>query len=132
MRTFARRRRWRDDGDVKAIVAMALRVGLELWLYAGFVELGRHWSGLWLGIALAIVPALAWELLQVPGDPAREGKPVRFAIGGVMRLGLELGLFAAATAAWVVSHGWKLALPFAAVTVVHYVLSSARVKWLLR
>ena len=86
-----------------------------------------------LGIILMIVfplfAAVVWGTFNVKGDPSRSGKaPVP--VPGLVRLLLELAFFSFAT--WALfslnpTYGWI----FGIVTLVHYVLSYDRIKWLL-
>ncbi len=66
----------------------------------------------------------------MPGDPSRSGRaPVP--VPGPLRLALELAIFGAATWALFAARAPSWAYAFAAVVIVHYVLSYDRVAWLL-
>jgi hypothetical protein len=82
-----------------------------------------------IGVPLILV--LLWSIFAVPDDPSRSGRaPVP--VPGVLRLALELAIFAFAS--WALHHAgytaWGLAL--AGVVVVHYAVSYDRVLWLLK
>ncbi len=85
-------------------------------LYAILCPLDSHYSGVFL---------------QFPNDPSRSGKTV-ITTPGILRLILELSLFAAAT--WMMydlgySAAWWV---YASIVLVHYAISHERVSWLLK
>ena len=115
-------------------INLAIRFVLEL---AALFSLGlwgwRSGSG-WLRFALAslvpIIAAVLWGTFAVPGDPSRSGTaPV--AVPGVLRLVLELGIFACA--AWALHHAgftrasWMLGI----IVALHYLISYDRILWLV-
>lgn len=113
----------------------AVRFLLELGAITTFAVWGFHQgetiTGIILAIALPLGFALLWGIFAVKDDPSRSGKTV-VPTPGVIRLILELGLFAGA--AWMqldLGHlllGWI----FCAVVVLHYLVSFARITWLLK
>jgi hypothetical protein len=114
---------------------LALRFLLEI---AALVAIG-YWgfdqhSGIWrfvIGIGGPVIAAALWGIFAVPGDPSRSGEaPVP--IPGVLRLILELSLFAFAAWALYNAGSTLLAAILAGTTIVHYVLSYDRVTWLIR
>jgi len=81
-------------------------------------------------IGIPLVFAILWGTFAVPEDPSRSGKaPVP--VPGWLRLALELAFFG--FAAWTLydTGAITLALIFAALFVIHYALSSERIKWLM-
>ena len=85
---------------------------------------------LWM-IGLPLIAAVLWGTFAVPGDPSRSGQaPVP--TPGILRLLLELSVFATAAIALIASHqtftGWVLAI----VTIIHYAISYDRILWLLK
>jgi hypothetical protein len=115
---------------------LALRFVLELLMVYGFGRWG--WTRLGDGpgrYALAIlVPVMAaalWGTFAVPEDPSRSGlAPVP--TPGAVRLLLELGLFATATAGLYASDASRAALVLAVLTLAHYAMSVDRILWLLK
>lgn len=116
-------------------VNLALRFILEL---AALVSYALWGAGLTEGsfkiftaILFPVLFAMIWGVFAVRNDPSRSGKTV-IPTPGVIRLVLELGLFA--TAAWMLS---GLGLPIPALllglaVLIHYVCSYDRVVWLLK
>jgi hypothetical protein len=114
-------------------INLTLRFILEILALATFGAWGRAQSQGALGITLMILfpllAAIAWGTFNVKGDPSRSGKaPVP--VPGLVRLLLELVFFGLAT--WALfsfnpTYGWI----FGIVTLLHYVLSYDRIRWLL-
>jgi hypothetical protein len=114
---------------------LALRFVLEM---AALVAIG-YWgfdqhSGIWrfvIGIGGPVLAAVLWGTFAVPGDRSRSGNaPVL--VPGVLRLALELCLFA--FAAWTLYDAGSTLLAglLAGIPIIHYVLSYDRIAWLLR
>jgi hypothetical protein len=114
---------------------LALRFLLEL---SGLVAVGMFgWIGLdgaarWGGvIGFPLAFATLWGIFNVPDDPSRSGAaPVR--VPGIVRLGLELTLFAAGAAALYLAGYPRVGIGFGTLVLVHYVLSWDRIAWLLK
>jgi hypothetical protein len=85
---------------------------------------------LW-AIGLPLVFAILWATFAVPDDPSRSGK-APIPIPGLLRLLLELVVFAVAVwccfAAGQPTWGWI----FGITVLLHYVISSDRILWLLK
>lgn len=113
---------------------LALRFALELAMLASLGVWGRARFDGALGWVAAIgVPLLAatlWGVFAVPGDPSR-GQDGVVAVPGVVRLALELGLFALAVLALRDTQRVGLAFALAALVALHYALSLARIRFLL-
>ena len=113
----------------------AIRFLLELGALAAFGIWGYQQSDSGVGILLAIMLpagfAALWGIFAVRDDPSRSGKTV-VQTPGLLRLILELALFAAAT--WMLFDlGYSLAgWIFGAILLAHYSVSYKRVRWLLR
>lgn len=112
---------------VRFLLEIAALVALGYW---GF---GQH-DGVpqfVLGLGLPLIAAAAWGIFAVPGDRTRSGDaPVP--VPGVVRLLLELALFALASWALYDAGNTVLALILAGVTAAHYALSYDRIARLLR
>ena len=116
-------------------VNLALRFILEMVAIIYFGIWGYHQSGTGLRILLAIILplgfAVLWGVFAVKDDPSRSGKTV-VNTPGILRLLLELGLFAAASWMMLDMDYSTIALVFGAVVVIHYFLSFDRIAWLLK
>ena len=84
-----------------------------------------------LGIGLPILAAVLWGTFAVPHDPSRSGN-APIPTPGIIRLLLELLIFAAAVIALRWSQQLLLSNVLAAMVVVHYALSYDRILWLWR
>jgi len=72
-----------------------------------------------------------WGVFAVPGDRSRSGKaPV--AVGGKVRLGVEIAFFTLAVFALTRTGSGLLTALFAAAISIHYLASYDRIAWLLR
>lgn len=83
-------------------------------------------DGAWRWLLMPALPAAAsmlWGVFRVPGDPG----PAPVAIPGVLRLALELLLFAAAVWALYDLRWSKWRMVMLSVTVIHYLVSYDRV-----
>lgn len=116
-------------------INLAVRFLLELAALAaiGYWGWSQHDGALRfvLAIGLPLLAAILWGTFAVPEDPSRSGKaPVP--VPGIVRLVLELALFAFAAWALYDAGNATLALVLAAIVIIHYVLSYDRIAWLLR
>lgn len=82
-----------------------------------------------LAIGLPILLAAIWGIFAVPGDPSRSGQTV-VVTPGMIRLVIELGIFAFATWAIYSQGNQKFSYVFAGVVVLHYIISYDRIVWL--
>ncbi|MGI9657611.1 MAG: YrdB family protein [Gaiellaceae bacterium] len=113
---------------------LALRLVLEICALAAFGFWG--WSQTdapWRYLLMLGLPALAagvWGTFAVLNDPSRSGRaPVP--VSGATRLGVELAFFGLACWALYDANAKVSGLTLAAAVVVHYALSSERIRWLL-
>ena len=115
---------------------LILRFLLEL---AALATLGiwgwQYGDGSWLGYMLAaglpIIAAVVWGVFNVPNDPSRSGKaPV--VVPGIVRLIIELLLFALATWALYDLSYVLLSWVLAGVVMLHYLISYNRIIWLIK
>jgi len=114
---------------------LALRFLLELvaLLAIGYWGWANFGGGLRIvaAIGLPLIAAVLWATFAVPGDRSRSGKaPVP--VPGVVRLGLELALFAVAVWALYAAGQTTLGLILAVVVIIHYLLSVDRISWLVK
>lgn len=87
-------------------------------------------TGIWQVIAvigLPLIAAMLWGTFRVPDDP----KAAPVVVPGVVRLALELALFAAAVALLAHAGHPQAALILGLITAGHYVISYDRIIWLL-
>lgn len=80
---------------------------------------------------LPIIFAAIWGIFAVPNDPSRSGK-APIIVPGLLRLIIELGVFA--FAAWTVFDMGNtiLSLIFVALVLIHYIISYDRIIWLIK
>ena len=112
---------------VRFLLELAAIFTMGLWGY----NISEGFSGILYAILLPLAFALPWGIFAVPRDPSRSGKTV-IATPGIIRLVLELFLFAVAT--WMLfdlkyEKVWWI---FGSIVLIHYILSYDRVLWLLK
>lgn len=109
------------------ILEVAVLAALGLWGWRS----AEGWVGIVLALAIPLIAAALWGTFAVPDDPSRSGSaPV--AVSGMVRLGLEAGLSAAALWALRDPGFSRLSVIFATAVIGHYLLSYDRVRWLIR
>ena len=83
-----------------------------------------------LAFGLPLLLMILWGVFAVPDDPSRSGRAL-VPVPGVLRLILELAVFA--FVAWALYDVGRplLGLILAWVTVVHYIVSYDRIAWLV-
>jgi hypothetical protein len=115
-------------------VNLAFRFLLELAALAIFGfwgwEIGEGFARFIFAFGIPVFAAVIWGVFAVPGDPSRSGKaPVP--VHGIIRLFIELAIFAVAI--WMLFNlGLTLwARLFGAAVVTHYLLSMDRILWLI-
>jgi hypothetical protein len=91
---------------------------------------GTGWLRFVLAIGIPIILAAVWGTFAVPNDPSRSGT-APIVTPGVIRLTIELGIFALATWALFDIELTKLSLALGVIVVLHYALSYDRIRWLL-
>ena len=112
---------------VRFLLEIAALVAIGYWGWTQHDGLFRYL----LAIGGPVIAGVLWSTFAVPDDPSRSGRaPVP--VPGIIRLALELAIFA--FAAWALRDAGNslLALILVAVVVVHYALSYDRIAWLLR
>lgn len=112
---------------IRFFLEVAAIVTFAIWGYG----LSDQWTRFLLVILFPLLFAGIWGVFAVPDDPSRSGKTV-IATPGMIRLALELILFASAT--WMLIGLGKplLGWIFGGFVMVHYVISYDRIAWLLR
>lgn len=116
-------------------VNLAVRFLLEI---AALITLG-YWG--WtqhdgvvrfvLGIGVPLLAAALWYTFAVPEDRSRSGEaPVP--VPGIIRLALELALFAFAAWALYDAGLTLLSLILASLVIIHYAISYDRLAWLIK
>lgn len=113
---------------------LALRFLLELTALgaAGIWAWKQHdgWIRMLLAFGIPVLLAAIWVIFAVPDDPSRSGS-AQVITPGIIRLIIELGIFAFATWCFY-SLKWNSAgLIFAIIVALHYLLSYDRIGWLL-
>ncbi|KDN91233.1 hypothetical protein EF87_19945 [Bacillus amyloliquefaciens] len=105
-------------------VAALIFIGLFAWShFNGFLKYV-------LTLVLPIVAMLIWTVFAVPNDSSRSGQTV-IAVNGVIRLIIELLIFAIAVAAIYFSDLKTVSIIFFCLIILHYIASVERIKWLL-
>jgi hypothetical protein len=113
---------------------LALRFVLEI---GALVGLGMAaWASTegpmrWVAVVLVpLVAAATWVTFNVLDDPSRSGRaPVE--VPGWVRLLIELAVLVGGWVGYFIADRPVVGAAFAAATVLHYLASSARVRWLL-
>jgi hypothetical protein len=113
---------------------LALRLGLEIGALIGLGVAAWNQTGgvaRWIAVvALPLAGAALWGTFNVLDDPSRSGEaPVE--VPGWVRLTVELFVLGGGWVAYVIAGNPVISATFAALTVLHYAVSRARVCWLL-
>lgn len=83
-----------------------------------------------LSISIPIILATIWGFFAVPNDPSRSGAaPV--IVSGIVRLAIELIIFAFAIWSLYNIESVRLSMIFAVAVILHYILSYDRIIWLM-
>lgn len=88
------------------------------------------WLRYVLAIGIPLILAAIWGTFNVQDDPSRSGS-APIPTPGLIRLAIELGMFALAIWALYDSGFTKASLIFAIIVLLHYLASYDRVIWLL-
>ena len=113
---------------------LALRLGLEIGALTGLGLAAWNQTGgatRWIAVVAApLAGAALWGTFNVLDDPSRSGQaPVE--VPGWVRLAVELFVLGAGWVGFALAGYPAISVVFAAVTVLHYVVAHARVRWLL-
>ena len=93
-------------------------------------KLSDGWIRFVLALGIPIIIAAIWGTFAVPNDPSRSGS-APIVVPGIVRLAIELSIFAFAT--WALNDlGYiRLSWILGILVVLHYIFSYDRVRWLL-
>ena len=113
---------------------LALRLGLEVGALTGLgvaawnqTNGAIRWGAV---IAAPLIAATLWGTFNVVDDPSRSGEaPVE--VPGPVRLGVELLVLGGGWVAYGIAGQPMIGAAFAALTVLHYTVARARVRWLI-
>lgn len=105
-------------------VTALLSAGMWAW------NVSHGWPGLIFTFALPLILAVIWGTFAVPNDPSRSGK-APIVTPGIIRLIIELSIFAFASWAFFEIELTTTGLIFGIVVILHYIVSYDRIKWLL-
>jgi len=115
-------------------INLTIRFLLELTALAAIGIWGWKQSDGWLRFVLAlgipIIVAVIWGTFAVPDDPSRSGA-APIVVSGIVRLAIELTIFAYATWALQDLGSDKLSWIFGALVAIHYIVSYDRITWLI-
>ncbi len=114
---------------------LALRLLLELMALSGIAILAWNLTdGLWryvAAVAAVILIGAIWGAFAVPDDPSRSGNAT-VPVPGALRLFLEFAiLFGGAWALHAAGFAWA-GPPISLMIIVHYLLWTDRIVWLLQ
>jgi hypothetical protein len=113
-------------------INLAVRFLLEIVMLIAFACWGWYRADSWMryiaAIGLPLIAAVLWGVFRIPNDP----KPAPVAVLGIIRLLLELGLFALAVWAMYDLGYVKAALAIALIVAMHYMVSYDRTWAMLR
>ena len=113
---------------------LALRLGLEIGALIGLglaAWTQTEGSARWVAVAaVPLVAAVLWGTFNVVDDPSRSGEaPVE--VPGWVRLTVELLVLGGGWVAYGIAGYPAIGAAFAALTLLHYTVSRARLHWLL-
>ena len=112
---------------IRFLLELAALLSLGIWGWAQ----SESWLKFIFAFGVPIISAIAWGVFAVPDDPSRSGSaPVP--IPGVIRLVIELAIFALAVLSLRDLGYIKLSWGLALVVAVHYIISYDRIFWLIR
>lgn len=111
---------------IRFLLEITALVSAGMWAW----NKNQGWTGLILAFTLPVILAVIWGVFTVPDDPSRSGK-APIVTPGIIRLIIELSIFAFATWAFFDIELIITGLVFGIVVLVHYLVSYDRVKWLL-
>ncbi len=109
-------------------VNAAVRFGCELLAIYGIAAGAWVWTQSVVAVvALPVVSAVVWGVFRVPDDPG----PPPVAVPGVVRLAIEVAVFASGALGLSAAHGSAAGIAFAAIVAVHYATTLRRLRYVL-
>lgn len=115
-------------------INLAIRFLLELSALLAMGVWGWRQSEGWVRFVLAlgipIIVAVVWGTFAVPNDPSRSGA-APIAVPGILRLAIELVVFALAIWALYDLGYTRLSWILGIIVAIHYITSYDRVLWLI-
>ncbi len=113
---------------------LALRLGLEIAAVGGLgigAWIQTDGTARWMAVVIApLIGAALWGTFNVLDDPSRSDEaPVE--VPGWCRLLIEVLVLGAGWTAYRIAGYPSIAVGFTALTVLHYAIAHARVRWLL-
>jgi hypothetical protein len=109
------------------LLEIAALVCIGIWGW----NLSDGWIHYVLAPGLPVLIGAIWGIFAVPEDPSRSGKaPVP--VSGIIRLILELTIFAIASWALLDMNHELMAASLGLLVLIHYLISYDRVLWLLK
>jgi hypothetical protein len=114
---------------------LGLRFVLELVALFALGWWGYSLTDGWLRFVLAgifpLIGAAVWGTFAVPDDPSRSGD-APIVVSGRVRLAVEFVVFGAAVVGFAAVDRISIAAGFLAALIIHYLLSTDRIGWLLK
>ena len=111
---------------IRFLLEVSALFSLGLWGWRS----GDGWQRFALASLVPIVAAVLWGTFAVPGDPSRSGS-APIPVPGVLRLALELGIFAFAAWALYQSGFTRTSWALGIIVALHYLTSYDRILWLV-
>jgi len=112
---------------IRFLLELTALIAIGIWGW----NLNDNWLGFVLAPGIPIIVAAIWGIFAVPDDPSRSGKAL-IAIPGIVRLLIELAIFAFATLS-IYDFGFTgLSCIFGSIIAIHYIVSYDRIIWLIK
>ncbi len=106
-------------------ITALLVIGIWGW------KLSDSWIRFFLAIVFPTIIAAIWGTFAVPNDPSRSGA-APIVVHGIVRLAIELGIFALTTWTLYDLGTTILSWIFGVIVVIHYIISYDRILWLIK
>lgn len=111
---------------IRFLLEIAALVSVGIW---GWRQTDG-WLRFFLAIGIPILLAVIWGVFAVPDDPSRSGS-APIVTPGIIRLVIELGIFAFAMWSLYDIGLTKFSWTFGIIVILHYVISYDRFIWLI-
>jgi hypothetical protein len=113
---------------IRFLLEIAALVALGVW---GWRYGNETWLKSILALGLPIIAAAIWGIFNVPNDPSRSGA-APIVVPGIVRLTLELLIFALATLVLYNLDYPSLSWLLGSILILHYLVSYDRILWLIK